>query len=279
MSKPYPNGRFRAIDFTCFDMDMPFDEFEGIAYMVVGKETCPDTARLHWQGMAQFKEAKSGKQVWEMFKKKGVSFRRVRNAKALRAYCKKGGEFKEWGTFKVQGRRTDIQAVRDIIGSKRGMRAVVEEVDSYQAIRTAEKILQYAEPKRDWKTEVYWYWGPTGTGKTQTAIREAGPDHWISGAEGKWWQGYDAHENVIIDDYRCDMFKFRWLLRLLDCTGATVENKGGSRQLLAKKIWITAPKHWREMWAGRCDEDLDQLKRRITKTIQFGFMDISGHDV
>lgn len=79
----------------------------------------------------------------------------------------------------------------------------------------------------------------------------------------KWWEGYDGHDDVIIDDYRRDFCKFRVLLHLLDHYPMRVECKGGSRQFRAKRLFITSPKSPTETWAGRTDEDLYQLTRRI----------------
>lgn len=142
------------------------------------------------------------------------------------------------------------------------MRDVIEESNSYQAMRCAELILKYTERRRDWKPKVTWLWGPTGTGKTRQAWAEAGPEAWCSGKNGNWWQGYDAHENIILDDFRSSWCSFEELLRILDRYPYTIENKGGSRQLLARSIWITSP-YPPDMCYTKSDEDVQQLLRRI----------------
>lgn len=141
-----------------------------------------------------------------------------------------------------------------------------------QCVRFAEKWLTYKEKVRCAVPNVRWYWGATGTGKSRAAATEAnasagdGGVFWQSG--GKWWDGYDGHTHVIIDDFRPEQMKFAIVLRLLDRTPFTVEFKGGMRQLLATDMWITCPKPPSECYLD-AGEELDQLLRRIVTIKQF----------
>jgi len=180
-------------------------------------------------------------------------------------YCSKDGSFIEQGEPPKQGKRNDIKAVKAIIADGGGMSDVIEAVDSYQAMRCAELILKYVEPKRDWKPEVFWFHGETGTGKTRKAS-ELAPNAWFSARNLKWWEGYDAHEDVIIDDFRGDFCTFHELLRILDRYEYRIEVKGGSRQLLCKRIFITSCYAPDRVYENR--EDIQQLIRRID-TIEF----------
>lgn len=128
------------------------------------------------------------------------------------------------------------------------------------------KILQYLEPQRDWAPEVYWFYGPTGSGKTRKAF-ELCEDPWISDQGLRWWDGYDGHEDVIIDDFRKDFCKFHELLRILDRYPYRVEVRGGSRQLLARRIFITSLYSPEETYHMR--EDIGALTRRITEVRRF----------
>ena len=75
----------------------------------------------------------------------------------------------ELGVCPQQGKRKDIDVIRDLIRDGKRLREIVEVASSYQAIRTAEKIFEHKENKRRWPTEVYWYHGPTGSGKSRKA--------------------------------------------------------------------------------------------------------------
>jgi len=91
---------------------------------------------------------------------------------------------------------------------------------------------------------------------------------WISGKNLKWWEGYDKHEDVIFDDFRNDFCTFHELLRILDRYPYKIECKGGSRELLAKRIFITCPFSPHDAYPSSC-EDIQQLIRRITKIEKF----------
>ena len=146
------------------------------------------------------------------------------------------------------------------------MRDIVPVAKSVQTVRMAEIHLKYFETKRNWKPEVIWCYGPTGSGKSKYA-HETAEDAFVALETGQWWEGYDQHEDVIIDDMRKDFVKFHTLLKLLDRYPFVIECKGGSRQFLAKRIFITTPLHPLELYDTR--EDVKQLTRRIDKCLKF----------
>jgi len=189
------------------------------------------------------------------------------NGEQNKAYCSKEKVLFEDGTIKRQGKRNDISRVRDAVEDGANMRAVVAIASSVQSVRIAELYFNYHEEKRNWKPLVKWYYGATGTGKSRTAYEEL-EDPFTAGATSKWWQGYDAHENVIIDDFRKSFISFSELLRLLDCYPYLVECKGGSRQFLAKQIIITSPFHPKEIFSEN-GEEIEQLIRRINEIKEF----------
>jgi len=146
------------------------------------------------------------------------------------------------------------------------MSVIIDHVSNLQGIRTAEKLLVYKEPKRTWKPKVLWFCGASGTGKTKMAF-ELCPDAYMAMDTGQWWEGYDGHSEVIIDDMRKDFLKFHQLLKLLDRYPYRVEQKGSSRQFLAKTIIITSCYSPDQMYDTR--EDIYQLLRRIDKIKYF----------
>lgn len=177
-------------------------------------------------------------------------------------YCKKDGNFTERGEKPTQGKRTDLTRIRETIQQGGGMATVMDLCDNYQQAKYAEMYLKYKEPGRTWKPNVTWLWGETGAGKTRLATEmAAGRRTWISARNLKWWEGYDGHEVVIIDDFRKDFCTFHELLRILDRYEYRVETKGSSRQLLAKDIIITSCYPPESVYDTR--EDVGQLLRRI----------------
>ena len=210
------------------------------AYLVYGKEV-GEKGTPHLQGYIYFSNAKTFSKMKKLFPERTHLEKTSGTPKQASDYCKKDGEFIEYGNLPdKQGKRTDLDDVKEILKETGKMSDVVSIAKSNQSVRMAQEILKYHEKKRNWKPEVLWFYGPTGTGKSKTAYEILGEDCYTTMDTGKWWEGYDAHENVHIEDMRKDFLKFHQLLKLLDRYAYRVECKGGSRQFLAKKIIITS---------------------------------------
>lgn len=225
--------------------------------MALGKETCPETGRKHLQIFITFKRSYTFNPLKKLL---GKDVHIIACKVEDWNYELKDMDYILQGSN--QGQRTDLDKIKKISR----VAEIVDEVN-YQGIRHAELYLKYKEQKRNFMPEIYWLSGPTGCGKSKYVYdREEDPFVPIN---FKWWEGYDAHEAVILDDYRRDFCKFHELLKLLDRYPYRVETKGGSRQLLAKRIYITTPYTIDETFSGRTHEDINQLKRRITKEFRF----------
>ena len=90
------------------------------------------------------------------------------------------------------------------------MIAVVEQASSVQSVRMAELWLKYNEPKRPivhGGIEVHWRWSKAGLGKTRYVWEKHGLLVYTP-TTYKWWEGYDGHKVVLIDEFRGDWCKF-----------------------------------------------------------------------
>lgn len=176
-------------------------------------------------------------------------------------YCMKEGSFVSHGDAKSQGKRTDLDAARQL-ASDSGMREVTQ-VCTLQQIKVAEKYLTYNEDCRDWAPDVYWIWGPTGTGKSRAArIICQDMDVFVKNDDSKWWDGYDGHNAVILDDFRPSWWPITRMLAILDRYECRLEIKGGWRQLLARTIVVTSAIPPNQCYTGT-GESVKQLLRRI----------------
>lgn len=264
-----------------------FNDWE-CEYMYVGREICPDSKREHYQGYIRFPNPRALMGVRKLFTHtiklpsgnqgypghwescKGTEAQNVK-------YCSKDSDLViEFGKSeaaakpdKQQGKRNDIVAVRKMISEGAGMKDVVLHCNSYQGIKIAETMLKYVEAKRNWAPEVYWIYGPAGVNKSRSAF-EACHDPWMSLEDSEWFEGYDAHEDVIIDDFDETWCKYKRFLRLTDRYPCRVPVKGASRQFLAKRIFITCdspPDVIAKKWGCLRDNDLKQIGRRITQIL------------
>lgn len=233
------------------------------SYAVIGKEV-GDEGTQHLQG---YVELISKTRFTTIKKNLPRAHIEVRRGTALQAsdYCKKDNDYLEFGEISKQGHRTDLDTARRMAADE-GMRAV-SATCSYQQILSAEKYLTYNETARDFKPMVIWIWGPSGCGKSKLARELCGEDVYVKNDPSKWWNGYDAHDFVIIDDFRDSWFPMTELLRILDRYECRLEYKGGFRQLLAKTIIITTILPPKSSYGGH-GEPIEQLLRRIDDIVE-----------
>jgi len=182
-------------------------------------------------------------------------------------YCKKDGNFYEEGIIPTQGKRTDLEEIRELVKEGKGMREMVDTATSYQSIRSAELILKYKEQKRDWKPEVIWVCGASGTGKTRWAYDNYPPEdiHKQPANDTKWFEGYDAHPVVVLDEVDMET-SYSALKELTDRYPMRVHYKGGMRSFLAKVIVLTSLETPNNLFVSRPENGKEML-RRIDKII------------
>lgn len=218
----------------------------------------------HLQGYVEFHKQTLFSTVKKLIPRAHLEVRRGTAEQAI-DYCKKDGVFTELGTSTKQGQRKDLDRIRQL-AEESGMRTVTA-VGSYQQIRTAEAFLTFNEAPRNEKPHVTWIYGESGSGKTKLAHEMcADEDVYIKIGTNKWWQGYDAHTHVIIDDFRPTAIPFVDLLGILDRYEFRVECKGSMRQLVATKFIITSIQSPQEMYKFQA-EPIEQLMRRIDELI------------
>lgn len=240
---------------------------EGLAYLVYGRETGA-SGTPHLQGYLEFETPQRLAKLQRLVSPRGHYERRRGSPKQAADYAKKDNDFEEFGDCPVgpgQGKRTDLDTVREAIRDSGSLAEVARICRSAQSFSFACKAIQFTEPERDWKPVVHWYHGPPGTGKTRRAMHEAQllglGRPYVKTSDTKWFPGYDAHQVVIFDDLRTSTLGFSFLLQLLDRYACQVEFKGGNRQFLARHIFVTSCHNIRQFTPN--DEDDRQLSRRV----------------
>lgn len=117
-------------------------------------------------------------------------------------------------------------------------------------------------PRRD-NIIVKCFWGGTGLGKTRRAWFEAGEEAYVKDPNTKWWDGYDGHKRVIIDEFT-GLISISHILRWFDRYPVIVETKGGAKPLLAEEFWVTSnidPRNW-------YDSINEEQKRALLRRMQ-----------
>ncbi len=118
--------RARTWCFTSFNMGktplVVYNEGKSIKYLLIGNEKATTTKRKHYQGHVTFK---SGKALGPAQKTLGLGTPHMeitRDVPASIKYCKKEGDWVEFGTPPKQGKRTDMDDMKELIdnGTKAG---------------------------------------------------------------------------------------------------------------------------------------------------------------
>lgn len=111
--------------------------------------------------------------------------------------------------------------------------------------------------------------GPTGSGKSWAARAENPEAYWLVAPNSKggalWWDGYDGHKTLILDEFRGSWMSHERLLRILDGYPLQIQIKGGSRWALWTKVVITTT-HPVALWYPTAETATGELTRRITNT-------------
>lgn len=250
-------------------------------WLIAGREICPTTQRPHIQGACIL-----GKQVaFSTIKKMpGLTRAHIEVMKGTpeqsRVYCtKEDKEAYEYGTMPAQGKRNDLHDAVAMLKDGKSVRELILTADipivatfvRYpKGLTTISQVLR--EREKPVQPFVLWLHGSTGVGKTRSALELAEllgctSDVWVSNATLQWFDGYQGQTVAVLDDYRTDHCKFSFILRLLDRYRFDVPFKGGFVLWQPLLIIITGPKSPRAMWNLRTEEDIAQLERRITLSI------------
>lgn len=241
---------------------------DGCKYLVFGKER-GESGTPHLQGFVVFKTRRSLASCKESIGEK-CHVERMRGTHLQASdYCKKDGDFTEFGTIPSPGLRNDLADVVESCYKSKSLRAVSTEHPEL-FIRYGRGIrdwFQTAEvlPPRDFKPQVRVYVGPPGVGKSRRGLAEASEFGRVYyKPDGPWWDGYDGQEAVIFDDFYGN-YPYHAMLNALDRYPVRVPVKGSFVQLTALCFIITSNKSPCKWWKKEVVDDPSALYRRFTE--------------
>lgn len=233
-----------------------------------------ESGTRHFQGYAQFTSALLFNSLKAWFRSNGMEphlepAQGTPDQNVL--YCTKEPRLEgPWqsGEMSTMGKRCDLLAATSILANGGTLQDVAAEHPA-TFVRAASGLYKYARmlapPPAMRPTHVSLYIGPTGTGKTFTAIEVLGSNVFIKDST-KWWECYNGEKTVLWDDFAgaASHVSLTEALRLFDQYRMTVENKGGSEWLKAETQVVTTnihPWNWYR-WEGR-EAQLPALARRF----------------
>lgn len=166
-----------------------------------------------------------------------------------------------YGVEPTAGKRTDISSACELLRSTKRLRSVADEYpDTF--VKFGSGLMRYLRvvmAPRSFKTEGWYIYGPTGTGKSRLCSERWPGAYWLP--QGKWFDGYDGEETVIIDEFY-GWLQPSYILRLIDRYPLLVECKGGMLQFVAKRVVFTSNVAPWDLWPS-LTFDRAPFKRRL----------------
>lgn len=269
-----PNGRRNRAKAWCFTLNNYDRESEesiksladdpNTTYLIYGREVGAENQTPHLQGYIEFGQKKSFSRVRRLFPDGTHVERRCGTAAEAADYCKKDGDFFEKGRISRQGRRSDLEVIREEIKEGADELTIADNhfaqwCQYRRSFRQYRALLARERPKI--APFVHVIWGPTGVGKSRY-VRHMHPDERIFNWGGdRWFDGYAGQPIALFDDFDGEGLDFRMLLRVLDRYKLSVPVKGDFVDWNPRRIYITSnrdPMFWYS------NEDCAPLLRRFT---------------
>jgi len=238
-------------------------------WWAMGREEGDKEKTPHIQGAFRTKNTRTFKNLKGVFP--DVHFEIMKaSCKRNDEYCTKDGKFEVGGKLPSQGKRTDLDDLKDAIKDGVSLDDITMKRPTlyHQYGRTLEKVELICLRKK-WRTEMtegIWYWGETASGKSHRAFENFHPDtHYLVALNDKgWWEGYKGQETVILNDFRGEM-RYNELLQLIDKWPYDVKLRNkGKLPFISKRVIITSSLPPHKCFPNRQEEDdIAQLLRRI----------------
>ncbi len=271
-SKPVQSKNWLFTDYKSKRFGEIYEEYSDIiSYICVGQEVCPTTNRPHQQGWVQFKRKRRFNGVLRVLGQMNIESCRGtpdQNSK----YCKKEGNWEEFGAYSKQGARTDLEHIKKMLDDGDTMKEVADcHFGSFlrynQGMFKYRQLVLEEETRARRELEVTLITGPTGIGKTTMAVGKNDSDTYlIDGCDLRWWDGYEGQRRLVIDEYNNNV-PIETLLKLLDGQQKRLAIKGGFTYAAWTTVYITTNLHDVELHSNAKPAHRAALDRRITTVI------------
>lgn len=262
----FSNFVFTVNNYTDDDIKLIDDAKDKYKYIVYGKEV-GESGTPHLQGYCELKRQQRNSYIHK-FIPRGFFAKRLGTAAQAIKYCKKDGDFTEHGTPNKQGKRTDIEAIKERIKKGESYITIAWDCANYNIMKMAKELCSLRPLSHEYNEKtVFWLWGETGSGKTRTAMEACPADDTWHATTGMWFDGYFGQGYAIIDEMRAKDWPYALMLRLLDGYQLRIPIKGGFTVWNPHTVYITCPLPPEKIYAGQLQYQgsIDQLLRRLTE--------------
>lgn len=220
-------------DYVFTSWSKPEPDFGGVKYICWGRELCPTTSKEHYQGYVSFNRTHripGAKRIIGSGDGSHLESRRGSRSEA-REYCRKDGDFYEWGVFESLSNKDLFKC--DIEFLKK------EYPEFYCRYYRGLSQLKLDKGKMYREVNVKWLWGEPGCGKTRYVMEM--DDVYKLDFPYKWWDGYEGESILLLDDLKnIDDLDRNYILNLLDGYRMRLETKGAHTWAKWTTVYITS---------------------------------------
>lgn len=259
-----------------------------ITFLAFGLETAPTTGKLHHQVWFRTKNAylpNSGLVLKRLGSWFGTTHSYIHgmdgNFEQNDDYCGKEGTLTKLGKEPKQGERVDLSEMAERMkdGELKVSDILLENQYAYHQYGRTLHALEAELEKSKVRTEmtgIIWIYGDAEVGKTTIITKgcealglppQTAETHFVKCAGEEYWDGYNGHPYVVLNEFRANLMTIRELCALGDHAPMTVKIKcKPPKQMVAKRIIITSIRPWYEEYAcalAESGEQIRQLQRRI----------------
>lgn len=243
------------------------DHFHQARYIIIGKEVGASGTH-HLQGYIQLEKRYSLSKLgglfhWHVEETKG-------SPSQAADYCKKEGEFVEFGTIcnPESGVKAKAEYWKQILSlAEEGHMTAIAEIYPGEYIRhygTLLKIKTANMPSVGRPKKCVWLYGKPGTGKSRMAFA-INPTSTYAKMANKWWDGYDEQQTIVLDDFGKDHKVLGYhIKRWSDRYPSILEVKGTAIPTSYDEFIVTSNYSISEIW----NEDKEMcaaIKRRFSE--------------
>jgi len=236
-------------------------------FIAYSKEIAPTTGTPHLQGYVCFNSPKTLSAARRSLP--GCHLSIMRGSLAQNEdYCSKSADLVKRGTPPVSNQEKGmLEKERWNIAREAAKTGNFDDIDAdiymrcYGTIKNIFKDHQVKPSPLDVKC--FWIYGPTGTGKSHS-VETTFPDCYKKSMDDmKWFDGFDDHDEVYLEDL--DIYQVKWggmLKRLADRWPMQASIKGSMKYIRPKVVIVTSNYHPSTIWTD--PNTLDPLLRRFT---------------
>jgi len=238
--------------------------------MIYGKEV-GESGTPHLQGYVEYKNPRDMTAVKKMLGSRVHLEKAMGTAKQASDYCKKEGKYTERGTMSVgAGHRSDLDTLgMRVLSGEKPEKIAEDNPGAYIKYHRGLQALANTLPSPKWRdVKVLVYYGPTGSGKTRTAMSLEHGDVFKMNTNTNgtlWFDGYRGERVLLLDDYY-GWIKHGELLTLLDGYPYRCQLKGSFTWAQWTTVVITSNKPPQEWYAQGLNP---ALARRLTQVRKF----------